>query len=346
MEDNIAPTASCQGITIQLDNTGNATITAADIDAGGGDACSATLVANPTAFTCAEVGDNAVTLTVTDDNGNSSSCAATVTVEDDLAPIALCQDLTVQLDNTGNASITEADVDNGSNDACNVTLSADPIAFTCAEVGANTVILTVTDDNGNTSTCGSSVTVEDDLAPTAICQDITVQLDNTGNASITESDIDNGSSDACNVTLVANPTTFTCAEAGTNTVTLTVTDDNGNTSSCSSSVTVEDDLAPTAICQDLTVQLDASGNASITESDVDNGSSDACNVTLAANPTAFTCAEVGANTVDLTVADDNGNSSSCTSTVTVEDNEAPSAVCKVQPYSWMSTAMLRLRVQI
>jgi hypothetical protein len=43
----------------------------------------------------------------------------------------------------------------------------------------------VTDANGNTSTCDATVTVEDNIAPTAICQDITVQLDATGNVTIT-----------------------------------------------------------------------------------------------------------------------------------------------------------------
>jgi hypothetical protein len=43
----------------------------------------------------------------------------------------------------------------------------------------------VTDANGNTSTCDATVTVEDNVAPTAICQNITVQLDATGNVTIT-----------------------------------------------------------------------------------------------------------------------------------------------------------------
>ena len=59
-------------------------------------------------------------------------------------------------------------------------------SFTCAEVGANTVTFTVTDNNGNVSTCTSTVTVEDNVNPTAICQDITVQLDASGDATIAE----------------------------------------------------------------------------------------------------------------------------------------------------------------
>ena len=78
----------------------------------------------------ADVGGNTVTLTVTDNNGNISNCTATVTVEDNVDPIAICQDITVSLDASGNASITAADVDNGSNDACGIaSLSVSPNAF-------------------------------------------------------------------------------------------------------------------------------------------------------------------------------------------------------------------------
>ena len=61
------------------------------------------------------------TLTGTDDNGNASSATATVTVEDNINPVTLTQDITIELDANGDASIVAADVDNGSNDACGGT---------------------------------------------------------------------------------------------------------------------------------------------------------------------------------------------------------------------------------
>jgi hypothetical protein len=42
----------------------------------------------------------------------------------------------------------------------------------------------------------------------------------------------------------------------------------------------------------------------------------------------FNCADnLGANTVTLTVVDASGNQSTCTSTITIEDNIAPVATC-------------------
>ncbi len=332
IEDNVNPTAICQDITVQLDATGNVTITPAQIDNGSSDACGiASLALNQTNFDCTNVGNNTVVLTVTDNNGNTATCSATVTVQDNVNPTALCQNVTIQLDATGNASITTADIDNGSADNCgNVSLALDNTTFDCSNVGPNTVTLTVTDDNGNASTCQATVTVQDNINPTAICQDITIQLDATGNASITTADIDNGSNDNCGIaSLALDNTAFNCSNVGANTVTLTVTDVNGNTSTCTATVTVQDIINPTAICQDITVQLDATGNVSITTADIDNGSNDNCGIaSLALSQTAFDCNDVGINNVTLTVTDNNGNVSTCTANVTVEDNINPTALCQ------------------
>ncbi len=330
VQDVDAPVVACQDFTVVLDAAGNGSITTVDIDNGTTDNCGFSLSLDVTDFTCANVGTNTVNLTATDASGNSASCPATVTVQDNTLPTAICQNITVQLDATGNATIVPADVDNGSNDACGIaTLSLDITTFDCTNIGINTVELTVEDVNGNISTCTATVTVEDNVAPTAICQDITVQLDATGNATITTADIDNGSNDACGIaSLALDITDFDCSNVGPNTVTLTVTDNNGNVSTCTSTVTVEDNVAPVALCQDITVQLDAAGMASITTGDIDNGSNDACGIaSLSLDITNFDCSDVGVNLVTLTVTDNNGNVSTCTANVTVEDTQAPMVVC-------------------
>jgi len=329
--DTVAPDVVCQDITVQLDANGVATIDSNELDNGSTDACGIeSIVADITTFGCADVGANTVTLTVTDVNGNSDTCAATVTVEDNVAPVALCQDITVFLDETGVTTIEGSDVDGGSVDACGIaSLSVSPDTFRCADVGSNLVTLTVTDSNGQTSTCTANVTVLDTVPPTALCNDITVYLDASGSASIIADVVDQGSVDSCGIasTTVA-PTSFGCAEIGNNVVTLTVTDVNGNSSSCMANVTVLDTVSPMAMCQDITVYLDDNGMTSITGMDVDNGSSDACGIeTLMVSPSSFTCADIGANMVTLTVVDSNGNSSNCMSTVTVRDTSAPMTVC-------------------
>ena len=329
--DNEAPAALCQNLTVQLDANGSISITPQDVDNGSSDACGIqSRSLSQTDFGCTDTGGNTVTLTVENNNGNSSTCNATVTVEDNVAPTALCQNLTVQLDASGSGNTTAAAVDNGSSDACGIqSRSLSQTDFGCADTGGNTVTLTVEDNNGNSSTCTATVTVQDNVAPTALCQNLTVQLDASGSGSTTAAAVENGSSDACGIqSRSLSQTDFGCADVGANTVILTVTDVNGNESTCSATITVEDNVAPTALCQDVTVQLDASGNGSTTAAAVDNGSSDACGVqSRSLSQTSFGCADVGANTETLTITDVNGNVSTCSATITVEDNIAPTAAC-------------------
>ncbi|MDC8001958.1 HYR domain-containing protein, partial [Aequorivita todarodis] len=132
---------------------------------------SSSIVATPPSGSTFPVGDTTVELSVTDSDGNTVTCSFMVTVVDNEAPVAVCQDLTVDLDPvTGMATITGADVDNGSTDNCGIaSLSLDISSFDCSMTGANTVTLTVTDNAGNSSTCTSTVTVQDVTAPEVFC---------------------------------------------------------------------------------------------------------------------------------------------------------------------------------
>ena len=69
--------------------------------------------ADITTFDCTVVGPNIVTLTVEDNNGNTSTCAE-VTIEDNVPPMALCDDLTVILDGNGTVNISAGELDGGS----------------------------------------------------------------------------------------------------------------------------------------------------------------------------------------------------------------------------------------
>jgi len=281
-----------------------------------------------------------LTLTVTAGGTCSSTCTKSVSVQDNTAPSVTCKSHTVNLNGSGTGTITPANVYNNGSDNCGTVnlVSASPSSFTCANIGANLVTLTVNDGNGNTNTCTSTVTVQDNTAPSVTCKSHTVILNGSGSGSITPGNIYNNGSDNCGtVNLVsASPSSFTCANIGANIVTLTVNDGNGNTNTCTSTVTVQDNTAPNAICKNVTVQLDNTGNGSTTAAAVNNGSSDACGIaSLSLNQTAFNCSHVGSNPVILTVTDVNANSSTCTATVTVEDNQNPIPNCPtpLNPYN-------------
>ncbi|MEQ6120781.1 T9SS type A sorting domain-containing protein [Reichenbachiella sp. MALMAid0571] len=377
IEDTIDPVAVAQNVTLQLDENGNATVIPSALDNGSSDNCSGGLTysLNRTTFSCADVGVNTVTFTATDASGNQSSVPASITVQDVISPTAVARNITVYLDDNGSVTITPASVNNNSFDNCtqaaNLTLSIDKSVFTCDDITDlskssnndgglvigetavvidapdNTVILTVTDESGNIATATAIVTVLDNIAPVAIAKDITVELDEDGNATVSASDINNGSTDNCtsqsNLTLSLNKTSFSCNslivgpssikpssvviaepinEAPDNQVILTVTDESGNSSTTTAIVTVEDNLPPVAVAQSITVYLDDNNNATISATEVDNGSYDNCgNVTLSLNVSSFNDINLGENTVILTVQDGHGNSATASAIVTVEEDK-------------------------
>ncbi len=331
VEDNVPPTAVCLDITVELDQDGMASIVAADIDGGSTDNCTIVSISvTPSDFDCANVGPNVVTLTVTDQSGNTSTCTATVTVET-LPPLAMCVDITVSLGPDGIVVIFPEDVDAGSGSGCgDLDLSIDIDEFDCTAIGDNIVTLTVTDQNGSSSTCTATVTVVDDTAPECSAQDLTVYLDANGNASIVPDQIDNNSTDNCQIeTIEVDPTAFTCDDLGDNVVTLTVTDESGNSSTCTAIVTVVDTIAPFCLTVDITVSINGNGMVTILATQVDGGSTDNCGPpNLSVTPNTFTCDDLGDNVVVLTVTDGSGNSSSCTATVTIEDSGSLEAFCQ------------------
>ncbi len=257
-------------------------------------------------------------------NGSNPENTSLIQLKSLNAPVAQCKNITLYLDEAGEATLLPADIDNGSTgDGIELTVSKSD--FTCGDAGENDVVLTATDNDGNTATCTAVVTIADSIPPVALCNDIEVFLDASGNAVLDAADVDNGSSDACGIeSMSLDVSSFDCQNIGENTVELTVTDSNGNTSSCTLMVTVKDTIAPEVVCHNIEVSLDASGVAEIEAADIDNGSRDACGIeSMALNITSFSCENIGENTVELIVTDNNGNSSACTATVTVTDDIAP-----------------------
>ena len=352
--DAQAPVAVCQDITIQLDASNNATITASQIDNGSSDNCGiASLSVSPSSFTCADIGANTVTLTVTDVGGNTSSCTATVTVEETTNPIAVCQNITVQLDVTGTVTVNASQVDGGSSDNCSISsmrINGQPsITYTCANAGTNTVTFEVADATGNTANCTATITVVDAELPTLIAQaDFTRNADN-GLCNFTNTDIPNGiAADNCSVAsyqyILSGATTGTVTtltsqvfNVGTTTVTWTATDVNGNTSATDDfTVTISDTQLPTLTAKpNYTRNVDV-GNCNFTNTDIPNGiATDNCSVasysyvlTGATTGTVTTLTNqvfnLGTTTVTWTATDVNGNTSATDDfTVTISDTQLP-----------------------
>ena len=113
-----------------------------------------------------EAGVTEVFYVINDIAGNTDSCSFTVTIEDNVPPVAVCESITILVSPTGlsDYELQPLEVDNGSFDNCAIVeYTVFPNIFTCDQVGQTfQVTLTVKDAMGNEDSCLANVAVEID----------------------------------------------------------------------------------------------------------------------------------------------------------------------------------------
>lgn len=263
--------------------------------------------------------------------GAAESNIIAITVGDDVDPNFSVQNIRVQLNAEGNAEINAEDLVTEASDNCELgDTILDISKFTCDNLGANNVKVTLSDKAGNSVFKTAVVTVEDNIRPILDVRDIQVSLDRTGKAEITEEDLILFYTENCELLeIILSKSEFSCEDIGENEVLVSLYDKSYNMGAKWAKVTVVDDLDPELGVQNISVELDATGNASITSDDVVTMAVDNCGVAdISLSKSSFGCNDLGENEIQVTLTDNNGNQVSKTVIVTVEDSTLP--VLKVQ----------------
>ncbi len=250
---------------------------------------------------------------------------------DTINPVAICKDTSIYLNSFGTVSLNPNEVDNLSTDNCSInSMSVSPNSFTCLNSGANSVVLTVLDLVGRSSTCNSTVTVLDTINPTFI----SISSDITANAV----------SNLCGrVITFPNPTfTDNCSAiisrtdvtglvsgdifpVGVTTIEYTLIDPTGNITIDSFLITINDIQLPVITNCPANINVGSSvTNCGNNVNWVSPTASDNCpGVTLTASHSPGSFFPVGTTTVTYTAVDASNLSTTCIFTVTVTDNVAP-----------------------
>jgi gliding motility-associated-like protein len=339
--DITPPTVNTKNITVDLNSLGVYSLDPLLVNNNSTDNCTiASYSVSPNSFVCSDAGTtpagatHTVTLTVTDNAGNSTSNTAVVTVRDATKPTVVTRDKIIQLDATGHASVTTSDVDSNSFDNCGIasismkklnaldSTYSSSLIFDCSEAGDNTVVLKVVDIKGNVDTKTATVTVQDNIAPVIKVKDITLQLNSNGTAALKPSMIDDGTTDNCTYTLFTIPSSFTCNDVGPNTVLVIATDTGDNVRFSSVVVTIEDNIKPT-ITPPADITINAGATCVVTGLDLGAPvTADNCAVLSVVNDAPSTFIG-GVTTVTWTVTDTNRNVTTATQKVTVVDTTKP-----------------------
>lgn len=319
-------TAATERLTVALDGATSAdpdgTVASWAWDLGDGTTAEGATVAH----TYTEPGTYAVTLTVTDDDGATATATQEVTVITGLptAQLALTADrLTVAVDASASSDPDGTLTGYAWTFGDGSTGTGATAQHTYAAPGTYTVGLTVTDDDGQVATASQDVTVgtgepvADFTATTArrdVTLDATTSSDPDGEIVDWEWDLGDGT------TLSGQTATHTYAEPGTYTVTLTVTDDDGQEATATRDVVISL-VDPVAAFTSTATRLVAAFDAA-TSSDADgtivSWDWDFGDGATATGPTVErTFTAPGTYTVTLTVTDDDGRTGTTSQDVTV-----------------------------
>ncbi|HSO86045.1 MAG TPA: Ig-like domain-containing protein, partial [Draconibacterium sp.] len=211
---------------------------------------------------------------VKDKTGTSN--VVVISVGDIVPPVAICRDITIYLDAEGKASITTAQIDNGSNDNCELdTLFLSRYDFDCADVGKNPVTLNAIDAVGLIDDCVATVTVLDTIKPVVICRGpFEIQLDENAEYKLTVAEVLDTTYDACGIdTMYVFPHELDCKHIGLTTITLWVVGVNGDSAYCETDVMIYGNRPPNVVDDSATTVQNVAVVIDIIENDFDEKTS-------------------------------------------------------------------------
>lgn len=318
--ENQPPVAVCRP-TLTVTTSGAdclATVTGADVDGGSfdpdGPIVSRT-ISPPGPF---PVGEFSVTLTVTDDSGQTDRCTTVLTITDPPPSLVCPANITRVINPPAESAVinfTAAATDNCEG----VVVVCLPPSGSTFDLGVTTVTCVATDSAGATANCSFSVNItQGDAPPEVFCRDVFVDANNMCGAVVTPEDVDDGSFDE-----VGWITSMTLVPAGPyplgeTVVTLIVENDRGATDTCTATITVRDVSPPVMECPLDIVAILASGQNTVTVAYPAPVAMDNCStVSVLCSPPSGATFLQGSTVVTCNGTDLAGNVGTCSFVVTV-----------------------------
>lgn len=201
----------------------------------------------PTTLINSNLAPGPYTFTATDNKGCTATISATITSPQPL-DLSVANLNNIPCSGANNGSITMNAV--GGTTPYTYKWSNGATTATINNLPVGTYSLTLTDANNCTKSLNAQIELTDHTPPVMALKNAVADLGSDGIATITPAMFDNGISDAgCGIAAISvNPNSFNCTQLGTHTVTLTATDLNGNSSTGTASVTIQDNIIPSVTC--------------------------------------------------------------------------------------------------
>ncbi|WP_032604549.1 putative Ig domain-containing protein, partial [Staphylococcus epidermidis] len=308
---------------------------------------------NTISGTPSKVGSYDITVTTTDESGNSETTTFTINVEDTTKPTVesvadQTQEVNTEIepikieakDNSGQAVTNKVD---GLPAGVTYDEVTNTISGTPSEVGSYTVTVTTTDESGNATETTFTIDVKDTTKPTV--EDIAdqkqevnteiepIKIEATDNSGQAVTNKVEGLPDGVTFDETTNTISGTPSETGSYTVTVTTTDESGNSETTTFTIDVEDTTKPTVesvadqtqeVNTEITpIKIEARDNSGQTVTNKVDGLPNGVTFDETTNTISGTPSEVGSYDIKVTTTDESGNETETTFTIDVEDTTKP-----------------------
>ncbi|WP_232137343.1 putative Ig domain-containing protein [Staphylococcus kloosii] len=308
---------------------------------------------NTISGTATQVGTSTVTVTSRDEQGNETTTTFTITVKDTTKPTVDSVSNQTKEVNTSIDPIEIHATDNSGQPVKNavsglpegVTFDSETntISGTPSKVGNYPVTVTTTDEEGNETTTTFTITVEDTTKPTVDSisnqtKEVNTSIDPieihaTDNSGQAVKNIVSGLPEGVTFNPETNTISGTPSKVGSYPVTVTSTDEQGNETTTTFTITVKDTTKPTV--EDISnqtkevntgidpIEIHATDNSGQPVKNTVSGLPEGVTFNPETNTISGTPTQVGTSTVTVTSRDEQGNETTTTFTITVQDTTAP-----------------------
>jgi probable HAF family extracellular repeat protein len=344
--DTTPPTGSCPApVTASADANCQAAVPNLVAQVVASDNCTPAqallITQSPMAGTFVGLGAHPVTITVKDASGNSSTCTVLFTVTDTTPPSILStppsfslsagSDCQAQVPNVL-ASVVASD---SCTPASQLVKTQNPAAGSLVGIGTHSILISVSDASGNTSTAKVAFTVADTTAPTILSGPSAMKLsaDSSCHAAVpnvlSSVLVTDNCTPANQIQLVQNPAAGTVLGSGVYTIVVTATDSSGNSTTLNVPLEIDDTTPPTILSSPGPLTISANGQCQGTVPNVlanvvaTDNCTPAAQLVMTQNPVAGTVLPDGQYTVVVSVSDASGNVATTSIPLTIVDTAPP-----------------------
>ncbi|WP_462281235.1 T9SS type A sorting domain-containing protein [Salinivirga cyanobacteriivorans] len=266
-------------------------------------------------------GTTVVTWIFIDDNGNIATQTQNVVIEDNTAPVP---DLAEIPDTTSQCEVNELTAPTATDECMGIIEGTHNANLPITTPGTTEIIWTYDDGNGNTVTQAQNIIIEEDnTAPVPVLNELP---DTVAQCEVTELQTPMAIDNCDGIIEGTHNVELPITTEGTTVVTWTYDDGNGNTSTQTQNLIIEEDVTPPeiSVVDSITVNLQEGESAYIVEgNELDATATDNCTIQVLmndANNGASLADEVfnpGVHDVIWIATDLSGNGTSKTTTITV-----------------------------